>query len=65
MNNVPMMISGKDLNYITDMLNWNLIALKKARHFVNEVTDPEMKALFQRSVDMHKKHYMFLLNMLS
>ncbi len=28
----PEMISGKDLLYLSDMLNWNLNAAKKAQH---------------------------------
>lgn len=64
MNNVPNMISGKDLHYITDMLNWNLIALKKARHYLSHIKDEDVKMAVQKSYDLHKKHYMFLLNLL-
>lgn len=64
MNTVPNMISTKDLSYIADMLNWNIIALKKARHFYNEVNDQEVKTAMENAYKLHEKHYMFLLNLL-
>lgn len=64
MNNVPNMISTKDLSYIADMLNWNIIAAKKARHFYNEVNDQDIKTAMEKAFRLHEKHYKFLLNLL-
>jgi hypothetical protein len=64
MNKVPKMISGKDLDYIKDMLNWNFIAAKKANHFLEHIQDEEVGTLVRGVVEMHKKHYNLLLNIL-
>ena len=36
---VPNMLSGKDLDYLTDMFNWNYGAYKSAINMALEVTD--------------------------
>lgn len=64
MNNVPTMVSTKDLSYICDMFNWNFTAAKKALKFSNEVTDPEIKSEFERVYEMHKEIAQDLLNIL-
>lgn len=55
MNNVPAMISTKDLSYICDMFNWNFVAAKKALKFSKEVTDNEVKNELINIYEMHKK----------
>jgi hypothetical protein len=57
MKTPPNVISGKDLNYLKDMLSWNLAAAKQAKHYVNEATDPEVKGQLEAVYQMHKKHY--------
>ncbi len=64
MNNVPEMISTKDLDYISDMLNWNLTLIKKINHFTNEVSQEDIKEEFINISNMHQKHYNMLLNLL-
>lgn len=64
MNNVPVIISTKDLSYICDMFNWNFTAAKKALKFSNEVTDPEIKSEFKKVYEMHKSIDESLLNIL-
>ena len=64
MNKAPIMISTKDLDYISDMINWNLNACKLARHFSNEVTDESIKSLLLQVSNMHSLHYEKLLNIL-
>ncbi len=56
MSKVPKMISTKDLAYITDMFNWNMIIANKVNLFLEEVTDEEMKIKFSIALDMHIKH---------
>lgn len=65
MNTIPTMISGKDLDYIKDMLNWNFIAAKKARHYLGHINDAEVSQILEQVNEMHKKHYNQLLNILS
>ena len=43
MQNVPNIISTKDLSYICDMFNWNFTTAKKALNYSNNVTDNEIK----------------------
>lgn len=64
MDKVPVMISTKDLDYIKDMLNWNFIAAKKAKHYLGHIQDTEVQALLTQMNEMHKKHYDTILNIL-
>lgn len=61
---VPNIISGKDLDYLSDVYNWNFNACKLANNFANEVTDEEIKNLFQKVADMHMQHCKAVLNIL-
>lgn len=65
MNNVPNIISTKDLSYICDMFHWNFTASKKALHYSNEVTDEEIKEELENIYEMHKNISSDLLNILS
>jgi hypothetical protein len=65
MDKVPEMISGKDLDYIKDMLNWNFIAAKKANHYLEHIQDEEVSTIMQEVSEMHKKHFNMLLNILN
>lgn len=55
MENVPTMISTKDLAYLCDMFEWNFTACKKANHFSNEVQDEEIKTMMVNVSNMHKE----------
>ena len=61
---VPNIISGKDLNYLCDIYNWNFNASKLAKHFSTEVTDEEIKALLEKIAGTHKEHAKAVLNIL-
>lgn len=45
---VPNIISSKDLDYLSDMFNWNYEAYKKSVNFSNNVTDSEIKQIFDK-----------------
>jgi len=64
MNNVPKIISTKDLDYIKDMLIWNLIASKKANNFLDEIEDKEVADITKEMANLHAEHYNFILNIL-
>lgn len=53
MNQVPNMISTKDLSYLEDMFNWNFNASKKAFHFSKEVVDPDIQGMLNQCVRTH------------
>ena len=65
MQNVPNIISTKDLSYICDMFNWNFTTDKKALNYSNNVTDNEIKEELLNIFDMHKQICNILLNILN
>lgn len=46
-------ISCKDLNYISDIFNWNYNALKQVNHFIDEVESDEVKNILEEVFNMH------------
>lgn len=61
---VPSMISSKDLNYLSDIYDWNFNISKLADHFSKEVNDEEIKELLLKVKDVHREHAKFVLNIL-
>lgn len=49
---VPNIISGKDLDYLSDMFNWNYGAYKSSFNAISNVNDEEIKDVLQRSSNM-------------
>lgn len=64
MNEIPKMISTKDLSYIEDMLNWNMIYSKKCHMYKGMVKDKNIKKLISEVGKMHTQHYNTLLEIL-
>lgn len=64
MEQVPSMISTKDMAYLSDIFEWNFIASKKAFHFANEVMDMEIKEMLTRVANMHKAICTNIINIL-
>lgn len=64
MDNVPKMISTKDLDYLCDMLNWNFVASKKAYHFAGETNEDDVTQEIETISQMHEQHYNTILNLL-
>lgn len=62
---VPNIISGKDLDYLSDMFNWNYCLLKKSNHYVEEVQDDEIKNMISRVVDDCSNNLNEILNILN
>ncbi|MCU9612856.1 hypothetical protein OEV98_04745 [Caldibacillus lycopersici] len=58
----PNIVTEKDSLYLTDMLSWNLLAMKKAYFFANQCQDPEIKAAINKAGQMHQKHYQKILS---
>lgn len=61
----PNVITSKDHLYITDMLSWNLLAIKKAHSFAQLCTDQQVKQAVEQAGKMHYRHYQMLLNHLN
>lgn len=60
----PQIISTKDALYLTDMMSWNLLAMKKAHFFASQCKDEEIVAAIERAGQMHQRHYERLLQRL-
>lgn len=62
MNQPPNMLTTKDHLYITDMLSWNLLAMKKANHWAGECQDQEVLTAIEQAGQMHQQHYQKILS---
>lgn len=62
---VPSIISGKDLDYLSDMFNWNFNAFKLINDFKEKVSNEEIKDLIERVCKTHKENLSAVLNILS
>lgn len=45
-------LTGKDMDYLSDMFEWNYEALKKTNEGVNNVNDEEILSLLERSKNL-------------
>lgn len=43
--------SSKDLDYLTDMFNWNYMAYKNTINSINKINDNEIKNHFKKTID--------------
>lgn len=57
MNEPPQVLSTKDQLYLTDMLSWNLLAMKKAHFFASQCQNEQIKKALDQVGMMHHKHY--------
>ena len=64
-NKVPNIISGKDLDYLSDMFNWNYGAFKSNYNNISEVTDNEIKEMLEKSITIFKNSILSVLSILS
>ena len=53
MKKVPKMLSTKDVAYIKDIFNWNIIAKDKINYYLKEIEDSQMQELFSTIANMH------------
>ena len=64
MKDTPNIITSKDLLYIEDMMNWNLVMNKKIKEYSECVESDEVKEILLKAKKMHKKHFKDLLDIL-
>ena len=62
---LPNIITGKDLDYLSDMFNWNYGALKSNYNAINEVKDEEIKEILEKSTNIFKDSIMNILSILA
>ena len=63
--NVPNIITGKDLDYLSDMFNWNYGAYKSTINAVDSVSDEEIKEMLSKSADVFYNEMNNVLNILN
>lgn len=61
----PNVLTTKDHLYITDMLSWNLLAMKKAHFFAQQCQDQEIIQALESAGKMHQRHYELILKHLN
>jgi len=64
-NEVPNIIGSKDLDYLSDMFNWNYIAYKKSVNFLDKITDNEIKEIFSKTSNVFHGNLSKVLNILN
>ncbi|MBE4907370.1 hypothetical protein IMZ08_04750 [Bacillus luteolus] len=57
MSQAPNVITTKDLLYLSDMMSWNLMALKKAHFLAGQCQIPELSQALDKAGQMHQRHY--------
>ncbi len=62
--NVPSMISTKDLSYIKDMFNWNIVALKKFNVYSEYISDLDIMNIVNKLITLHEENAKELLDVL-
>ena len=63
-NEVPDIITGKDLDYLSDMFNWNYEALKKMNVAVNQTTDERIRTTLEKGYNLFKNNLNIILSIL-
>ena len=64
-NEVPNIITGKDLDYLSDMFNWNYEALKKMYVATSQVQDEELKPVLEKGYQLFKNNLNVILSILN
>ena len=62
---VPNIITGKDLDYLSDMFNWNYAAYKNTFNAISEVNNEDIKDVLTRASNMFYNNMNVILNILS
>lgn len=57
-------LTGKDLDYISDMFEWNYIAFKKTNTAVGIVNDVDIRSSLEKGVSLFESNLVSVLNLL-
>ena len=58
-------ISSKELNYMNDLLSWELLSAKKCFQYANQETGTTHQQVFFDTAQMHQQNYNNILNYLN
>ena len=61
---VPNIITGKDLDYLSDMFNWKYSSYKKTINSKQQITDAEIFALLEEASGIFYNNLTKILNIL-
>ena len=61
---VPNIITGKDLDYLSDMFLWNYEALKKSVEAYNNVEDEDIRTVIDKASDLFDSNLNIILKTL-
>ena len=64
-NEVPNVISSKDLDYLSDMFNWNYGAYKTNFNASNSVSDEELSGVLQKASNVFHSNMIKILNIIN
>lgn len=64
-NEVPNIITGKDLDYLSDMFNWNYEAIKKMNVAIAAVTDEQIKTTLEKGYNLFENNLNITLSILN
>ena len=62
---VPYIITGKDLDYLSDMFNWNYGAYKMSVNSNQNIIDEEIKTVFSKASNVFNDSMLKVLNILT
>lgn len=61
---VPNILTGKDLDYLSDMFNWNYAALKNANNSITKVQDKEIVTILKKGAKIFDANIEMVLDIL-
>ena len=64
-NEVPKIITGKDLDYLSDMFNWNYEGIKKVNTAITNIEDQEISTILQKGYNLFKNNLNVVLSILN
>lgn len=62
---VPNIISSKDLDYLSDMFNWNYGAYKTSLNAANSVNDENLSSVLQKASNVFHRNMTKVLNIIN
>lgn len=61
---VPNIITGKDLDYLSDMFEWNTLALKQFNESILKVNDERIKKILKKACGMFDTNLKIIISIL-
>ena len=62
---VPNIISSKDLDYLSDMFNWNYGAIKSSFNSIDKINDLKLKNIVEKATNIFQKNMTNILNIIN